>query len=98
MVRNNIQLLHSAAESHWQLGRVEVANRILRDLAQRVWRACPDASPEEVIESCCTVRNEQLRKHGFSPAQWFLGRDSRHAGALSDVMEQQNPVSQSQIL
>ena len=98
MVRNNIQLLHSAAESHWQLGRVEVANRILRDMAQRVWRACPDASPEEVIESCCTVRNEQLRKHGFSPAQWFLGRDSRHAGALSDVMEQQNPVSQSQIL
>jgi hypothetical protein len=98
LVRNNIQLLHSGAESHWQLGRVEVANRILRDMAQRVWRACPDASPEEVIESCCTVRNEQLRKHGFSPAKWFLGRESRHAGALSDVMEQNNPVSQSQVL
>ena len=77
----------------------EVANRILRGMAQRVWRSFPDSSPEEVVESCATVRKEQLRRHGFSPAQWFLGRESRHAGALSDLPEQVNPMSsQSQAL
>ncbi|CAL1147909.1 unnamed protein product [Cladocopium goreaui] len=35
LVRNNIQLLYAAAESHWQLGKVEVVNRILRGMAQR---------------------------------------------------------------
>ena len=95
LVRHDVQLLHSAAESHWQLGRVEVANRILRNMAQRVWLACPDASPEEVIETCATIRNEQLRKSGFSPVQWFLGRESRHAGSLHDVDEQRNFMSQS---
>ena len=98
LVRHDVQLLHSAAESHWQLGRVEVANRILRNMAQRVWLACPDASPEEVIETCATIRNEQLRKSGFSPVQWFLGRESRHAGSLHDLDEQRNFMSQSQVL
>ena len=98
LIRHNIQLLHNAAERHWQLGQVEVANRILRGMAQRVWRSFPDASPEEVIETCATARNEQLRRHGFSPAQWFLGRESRHAGALSDLSEQMNPMTQSQAL
>lgn len=96
LIRHNIQLLHSAAESPWQLGQVEVTNHILRGMAQRVWRSFPDASPEEVIETCATARNEQLRRHGFSPAQWFLGRESRHAGALSDMSEQMNPMTQSQ--
>ena len=98
LVRHDIQLLLAPSESHWQLGKVEVANRILRNMAQRVWRAHPDASPEEIIESCATIRNEQLRRHGFSPVQWFLGRESRHAGSLHDVDEQRNFVTQSQVL
>ena len=83
---------------HWQLGKVEVANRVLRSMAQHVWRSGVDASPEEVIETCAGIRNEQLRKHGFSPVQWFLGREPRHAGSLADVEEQLNPATQSQIL
>ena len=98
MVRHNIQLLHAAAEAHWQLGKVEVANRVLRSMAQHVWRSGVDASPEEVIETCAGIRNEQLRKHGFSPVQWFLGREPRHTGSLADVEEQLNPATQSQIL
>ena len=38
LVHHNIQLLHCGAESHWQLGRVETANRILRGIAQRIWK------------------------------------------------------------
>eukprot|EP00438_Fugacium_kawagutii_P028282 Skav227626 [mRNA] locus=C9358797:125:8101:- [translate_table: standard] len=93
---HNIQLLHCATESHWQLGRVEVANRVLRGMAQRVWQSCsrPHA---EIIEVCASVRNQQLRKHGFSPAQWFLGHDPAHAGMLNDVSEQLNFPVQSQV-
>ena len=98
LVRNNIQLLYAAAESHWQLGKVEVVNRILRGMAQRVWLSGTNATPEETIEACASIRNEQLRKHGFSPLQWFLGREPRHAGSLADVDEQRNIVSQSQVL
>ena len=98
LARNGIQLLHTAADSHWQLGKVEVCNRILRGMAQRVWKEAIDATPEEEIESCAMIRNEQLRKHGFSPVQWFLGREPKHAGALTDVDEQMNPATQSQVL
>ncbi|CAE7551398.1 RE1 [Symbiodinium necroappetens] len=57
---NSITLLDSATESHWQLGRVEIAQRILRNMALRVWRTT-DRPAEEVIENCCGVRNEQLK-------------------------------------
>ena len=73
MMHNGINLLHFAADSHWQLGRVEIANRVLRDIARRVWRTT-SRPVEEVIETCSSVRNSLLRKSGYSPAQWFLGR------------------------
>ena len=97
LTHHGIQLLHAAAEAHYQLGQVEIANRILRNMANRCWPGT-DRPPEEVIEMCATTRNEQLRKHGFSPAQWFLGRDSRHVGMLADLDEQRNFAAQSQIL
>ena len=95
--QNSITLLDSATESHWQLGRVEIAQRILRNMAQRVWRTS-ERPAEEVIESCCGVRNEQLKRHGFSSAQWFLGREPRVPGSLADVTEQTNVATQDAVL
>ena len=63
---HDIKLLHCAAESHWQLGRLEIANRVLRGMAQRCWRTSSRPA-EEVIEACASVRNQQMRKNGFSP-------------------------------
>ena len=94
---NSITLLDSASESHWQLGRVEIAQKILRRMAQRVWRTA-DRPPHEVIECCAGVRNEQLKRHGFSSAQWFLGREPRVPGSLSDVTEQRNVAAQDAVL
>ena len=45
---NSIGLLDAAMESHWQLGRVEIAQKILRCMAQSVWRTT-ERPPEEVI-------------------------------------------------
>ena len=42
---------------------------------------------------CGSVRNGYLRKCGFSPSQWFLGRDPR-----AEIDEQSNPVTQPQML
>ena len=97
MLTHGIQLLHCGAESHWQLGRVEVANRVLRGMAQRVWQDTA-RPPAEVIETCASIRNQHLRKHGFSPSQWFLGQDVRHAAMLHDVDEQRNYPVQSQVV
>ena len=94
--QHSITLLDAATESHWQLGRVEIAQRILRGMAQRVWRTS-DRPPEEVIETCAAVRNEQLKRHGFSSAQWFLGRDPRVPGSLADCSERQNLAVQDAI-
>ena len=92
-----ISLLHCAAESHYQIGQVEIANKVLRNMAQRAWQTT-DRSAEEVIEICASVRNDHLRKSGFSPSQYFLGREPRHAGMLSDIYEQNNPATASQYL
>ena len=94
---HDVRLLHAAAEAHHQLGQVEVANRVLRNMARRIYKTS-DRSPSEVIEICCSVRNDQLRKCGFSPSQWFLGREPRHAGSLVDMDQQVNPAVQSQVL
>ena len=97
LVHNGISLLHCGTEAHWQLGRVETANRILRNMAQRVWQTTSRPAAE-VIETCASVRNQQLRKHGFSPSQWFLGQDSKHPAMLTDIEEQVNYPVQSQVL
>ena len=44
------------------------------------------------------MRNQLLRKCGYSPSQWFLGHDPKIAGWLGDVSEQQNYPVQSQVL
>ena len=97
LVHNGISLLHCGTEAHWQLGRVETANRILRNMAQRVWQTTSRPAAE-VIETCASVRNQQLRKHGYSPSQWFLGQDSKHPAMMTDIEEQGNYPVQSQVL
>ncbi|CAE7223028.1 RE1 [Symbiodinium sp. CCMP2592] len=94
---NSITLLSAATESHWQIGRVEIAQRILRNMAKRVWRTTSRPA-HEVIETCATTCNEHLRKHGFSSAQWFLGREPRVPASLADVTERDNLATQDAVL
>ena len=94
---NSITLLSAATESHWQIGRVEIAQRILRNMAKRVWRTTSRPA-KEVIETCASVRNQHLRRHGFSSAQWFLGREPRVPASLSDLTERDNIATQDAVL
>ena len=95
--QNSISLLSAATESHWQIGRVEVAQRILRKKAQRVWRTTTRPH-HEFIEMCATVRNEHVRKHGFLSAQRFLGREPRVPASLADFVERDNIAAQDAVL
>ncbi|CAL1138729.1 unnamed protein product [Cladocopium goreaui] len=97
LAHHDIKLLHCAAEAHWQLGRLEIANRVLRGMAQKCWRTTSRPA-DEVIETCASIRNQHMRKNGFSPCQWFLGHDVKTPGWLGDVSEQRNFPVQSQIL
>ena len=94
---NDIKLLLCAAGAHWQLGKLEVANRVLRGMAQKCWKATA-RPPEEVIEACAAIRNQYMRKCGYSPSQWFLGHDIKMPGWLGDADQQNNLPVQSQIL
>ena len=96
MSHNGIQLWHAAADSHWQLG-LEIANCSLRDMARRAWQTTSRPAPE-VIEAFSSVSNSMLRKSRFSPAQWFLGQDTRHARWLIDVEAQHDSAVQSPIV
>ena len=51
-----------------------------------------------MIEAAAGVRNQLLRKSGYSPSQWFLGQDSKTAGWLLDVEAQEDSAVQSQIV
>ena len=93
----SIALLSAATESHWQIGRVEIAQRVLRNMAQRVWRTTTRPC-HEVIEACAMTRNDQLKRHGFSSAQWFLGRTPRMPGSLADLCERDNIATQDSVL
>ena len=66
-------------------------------MAQRIYKTS-DRPATEIIEGCSAVRNEQLKRHGFSSAQWFLGREPRVPGSLADFAEQRNPAAQDAVL
>ena len=95
LAHHDIVLLHCATDAHHQIGQVEIANRVLRNMCQRMWQTT-ERPPEELVEMCASVRNDHLRKCGYSPSQWFLGKEPRHAGMLTDMKEQENIVTQSQ--
>ena len=66
-------------------------------MAKRVWRTTSRPA-KEVIETCASVRNQHLRRHGFSSAQWFLGREPRVPASLSDLTERDNIATQDAVL
>ena len=95
LAHHDIVLLHCATDAHHQIGQVEIANRVLRNMCQKMWQTTSRPA-EELIEMCASVRNDHLKKCGFSTSQWFLGKEPRHAGMLTDMKEQENIVTQSQ--
>ncbi|CAK0903821.1 unnamed protein product, partial [Prorocentrum cordatum] len=61
-----------AGQAHWQLGRVERQGAWRKELAART------------IEHSSIRGEDEMRRAGFSPAQWVLGRDPEMPADLVD--------------
>ena len=76
MQSEDIQLKMSAAESHWQLGRVEAHGRIVKRMLDLMNAEVPIRSEEEfdrAIRQVFCAKNSMSRVHGFTPEQAVLG-------------------------
>ena len=75
-----IHVMHTAAESHWQLGKVERHGHWFQKIFQKVSEECPPTSPEEFVENVIQTqiaKNALITESGASPYQLVYGRNPR---------------------
>eukprot|EP00971_Amphidinium_carterae_P068086 1347776-Amphidinium_carterae.1 len=82
-----IELRHVPAEAHYQLGRAERHNAILRLIIQRLvdQLAChTDEEASLAVTMAVHAKNSQARRGGYSPYCAALGREPRWPNELLD--------------
>eukprot|EP00435_Cladocopium_sp_Y103_P040884 s349_g11.t1 len=80
----------AAKASPWQIGQIERHGGLWKETFRRVCWAQQVHGRQEVVLTTAAVnqaKNALIRKGGFSPAQWVLGRDVRIPAALCDDQE-----------
>ena len=79
----------AAKASPWQIGQIERHGGLKETFRGVVW-AHQVSGRQDVIMTTAAVnqaKNSLVRKGGFSPAQWVLGRDVRLPASLADDQE-----------
>ena len=82
----DVRIKMTAAEAHWQLGRVEVHGGILKKMMDRMDFEHPVTSPEQfeqMLVLACNAKNSLSRVKGYSPEQAVLGIASRLPASIS---------------
>ena len=77
--QGRVRLEHAPAEFHQSIGDVERQIGFLRHKIEVFLRHEPQ-DPSIVAASMVGAHNRLARVHGFSPAQWALGRDLQASG------------------
>ena len=80
----------AAKASPWQIGQIERHGGLWKETFRRVVWAHQVSGRQDVIMTTAAVnqaKNSLVRKGGFSPAQWVLGRDVRLPASLADDQE-----------
>ena len=89
--QKTFQLKMSAAESHWQLGRVEAHGRtVKRMLDSHEWRERPIRTSGDfsrALRQVFCAKNAMSRVHGFTPEQAVLGVARRLPASVSSGTE-----------
>ena len=70
-----------------QMGKTERHGGMWKDVAEKVATDKRRTTPREMMllaAETSSVMNEMNRVGGFSPAQWVIGRQPRHAGEIGD--------------
>ena len=74
-----------AGQAHWQHGKIERHNGILKEMCKRVVNATQTTGPGEMsslVRECTSAKNALIREHGFSPEQLVFGREMAKDGEL----------------
>ena len=77
---HGIDLMHTAADSHWQLGKVERHGGWLERIFIRTCEENPPTSAEEFVDNVLQVqvaKNSLITEAGASPYQIVFGRNPR---------------------
>ena len=80
----------AARASPWQLGQVERHGDIWKQMVKKLVWAEQLAGKEMMIHATSAInqaKNTMVRKSGFSPSQWVLGRSIRLPADLTDDSE-----------
>ena len=80
----------AARASPWQLGQVERHGDIWKKMVKKLVWAEQLAGKELMIHATSAInqaKNTMVRKSGFSPSQWVLGRSIRLPADLADDSE-----------
>ena len=75
----------SAADSHWQLGRVEAHGSTIKDMLARIDQEIPICDHEmfrRALIQACNAKNMLSRVAGYSPEQAVLGVSRRLPGSV----------------
>ena len=90
LTANGTYLRQAALESPWQLGKGERQGSILKTLLKKLiidHQTVGKPAMKEVITVALDCKNNYIRKGGFSPSQWVLGRYPRQPGSFLDDEE-----------
>ena len=82
----DVRIKMTAAEAHWQLGRVEVHGGVLKKMFDRMDCERPITSPEEfeqMLTVACNAKNSLSRIKGYSPEQAVLGISARLPASIT---------------
>ena len=83
--RENIKSRVSAAESHWQLGRVEAHGKIIKEILSRMDSEHEIADEQEFrlcLRQAVWAKNSLSRVKGYTPEQAVFGKMSRLPGSI----------------
>ena len=86
MSQRGIHLRPVAGEAHWQNGVIERAIQTVFSTANRIMSEMNITLPRAVALAVAS-HNHQEMVHGFSPAQWALGRSPSWSNNLHDELE-----------
>ena len=74
----------TAGEAHWQNGLVERAIQSIFYSAARINSEVDDMSMTRAVAIACQAHNHLEMVHGFSPAQWALGKSPNWMSVLHE--------------
>eukprot|EP00435_Cladocopium_sp_Y103_P019462 s1915_g4.t1 len=90
-----INVQHIAADSHWQLGKVERHGHWFAKIFERVCDECRPSTPEEFVDCVIqtqTAKNSLISESGASPYQLVFGRNPR---LPQDLLQEDTHVAAS---